>query len=54
MGENNNDFDVEGHRIPVTPQGEDVEGHRDRAGDEDDVEGHVQPPRDTDLGNAPR
>ena len=54
MGEQERDFDVEGHRIPVTGSGDDIEGHRDRAGDEDDVEGHVQPPRDTDLGNAPR
>ena len=47
--------DTEGHGYVYQLEvEEDVEGHRDRAGDDEDVEGHVQPPRDTDLGNSPR
>ncbi len=47
--------DVEGHRrtTPEPQTEEDVEGHRrvtPPASDaEDDVEGHVQPPRDLDV-----
>ena len=36
---------------------EDTEGHiilGDNPVEDEDVEAHVQPPRDTDLGNSPR
>ena len=62
MSEQGNEFDVEGHIIVRQVDGpedtEDTEGHiilgDNPVGDEDDVEAHVQPPRDTDLGNSPR
>ena len=42
--------DVEGHRRKITDD-EAVEGHRFMVTDEDedDVEGHVQPPRDLGI-----
>jgi hypothetical protein len=46
MSEQGNEFDVE-----------DTEGHivlGDNPVEDEDVEAHVQPPRDTDLGNSPR
>ena len=56
MSEQGNEFDVEGHRHRRRPR--DTEAHivlgDNPVEDEDDVEAHVQPPRDTDLGNSPR
>jgi hypothetical protein len=46
MSEQGNEFDVE-----------DTEAHivlGDNPVEDEDVEAHVQPPRDTDLGNSPR
>jgi hypothetical protein len=46
MSEQSNEFDVE-----------DTEAHivlGDNPVEDEDVEAHVQPPRDTDLGNSPR
>jgi hypothetical protein len=61
MSEQGNEFDVEGHRVVFQVDGpediEDTEGHivlGDNPVEDEDVEAHVQPPRDTDLGNSPR
>jgi hypothetical protein len=58
MSEQGNEFDVEGHRVSAADGPDDTEGHivlgDNPVADEDDVEAHVQPPRDTDLGNSPR
>ena len=58
MSEQGNEFDVEGHRVYQVDGPEDTEGHivlgDNPIEDEDDVEAHVQPPRDTDLGHSPR
>ena len=57
MSEQGNEFDVEGHRVYQVDGPEDTEGHivlGDNPVEDEDVEAHVQPPRDTDLGNSPR
>ena len=57
MSEQGNEFDVEGHRIAQVDGPEDTEAHivlGDNPVEDEDVEAHVQPPRDTDLGNSPR
>ena len=59
MSEQGNELDVQGHRL----YGRRPDGHRGHRGhivlgdnpvEDEDVEAHVQPPRDTDLGNSPR
>lgn len=40
--------DVEGHRL-VTPPEPNPDAEREDADDEDDVAGHMQPPRDLDI-----
>jgi hypothetical protein len=61
MSEQGNELDVQGHRVYQVDGGpediEDTEGHivlGDNPVEDEDVEAHVQPPRDTDLGNSPR
>ena len=57
MSEQGNEFDVEGHRVYQVDGPEDTEAHiilGDNPVEDEDVEAHVQPPRDTDLGNSPR
>ena len=60
MSEQGNEFDVDGHRFAMADGPEDIddtEGHivlGDNPVEDEDVEAHVQPPRDTDLGNSPR
>ena len=57
MSEQGNEFDVEGHGIKQVDGPEDTEAHiilGDNPVEDEDVEAHVQPPRDTDLGNSPR
>ena len=57
MSEQGNEFDVEGHLLYSVDGPEDTEAHivlGDNPVEDEDVEAHVQPPRDTDLGNSPR
>ena len=60
MSEQGNEFDVQGHRVYQVDGPEDIEdteGHivlGDNPVEDEDVEAHVQPRRDTDLGNSPR
>ncbi len=57
MSEQDNELDVQGHRLYSADGPEDTEAHivlGDNPVEDEDVEAHVQPPRDTDLGNSPR
>jgi hypothetical protein len=60
MSEQGNESDDQGHRVYQAGGPEDIEdteGHivlGDNPVEDEDVEAHVQPPRDTDLGNSPR